>query len=56
MPIVLYGSDYWKHLLHFDVLVEEGMISPEDVDLFRYADTPEEAWAHIVDFYRLHVG
>ena len=32
------------------------MISPEDVDLFRYADTPEEAWAHIVDFYRLHVG
>lgn len=56
VPIVLYGSDYWKHLLHFDVLVEEGMISPEDVDLFRYADTPEEAWAHIVDFYRLHVG
>ena len=53
VPIVLYGSSYWQRLLHLDVLVEEGTISPGDVDLFRYADTPEEAWAHIAGFYRL---
>lgn len=53
VPIVLYGSDYWKRLLHMDVMVEEGMIAAEDVELFRYADTPEEAWACITGFYRL---
>ncbi|MDO5652594.1 MAG: TIGR00730 family Rossman fold protein [Brachymonas sp.] len=53
VPIVLYGSSYWQRVLHWDALVDEGMISPEDVNLFRYADTPEEAWAHIAGFYRL---
>ena len=53
VPVVLYGSSYWKRLLHLDVLVEEGAIAPEDIKLFRYADTPEQAWEHIAAFYRL---
>jgi uncharacterized protein (TIGR00730 family) len=53
VPIVLFGSDYWKRLIHFDVLVEEGMISPEDVDLFKLVDDPQAAWDHIVQFYDL---
>ena len=53
VPIVLYGSTYWQRVLNLDVLVEEGMISPEDTGLFRHADSPEEAWAHIAGFYRL---
>ncbi len=53
MPIVLYGSDYWKRLINFDVLVEEGTISAEDLNLFRYADSPKEAWKHIERFYHL---
>jgi hypothetical protein len=53
VPIVLFGSDYWKRLVHFDVLVEEGVISPQDLDLFHYADTPEAAWEVIRNFYRL---
>ena len=53
VPIVLFGSDYWKRLVHFDVLVEEGMISPEDVDLFKLVDDPQAAWDHIVQFYGL---
>lgn len=53
VPIVLYNSNYWQRLLHLDVMVEEGMIDQEDLRLFRYADTPEEAWAHIAEFYRL---
>ncbi len=53
VPIVLFGSEYWKRLLHFDVLVDEGMISPEDVDLFKLVDDPQDAWDHIVQFYAL---
>jgi uncharacterized protein (TIGR00730 family) len=53
VPIVLFGSDYWKSLLNFDFLVDEGVISPQDLQLFRYADTPEDAWDAIREFYRL---
>ncbi len=53
VPIILFGSDYWKRLLNFDVLVEEGAISPQDMSLFRYSDDPEEAWAMIREFYQL---
>ena len=53
VPIVLFGSDYWKRLINFDVLIEEGMISPDDLNLFQYADDPEDAWKIIAQFYRL---
>ncbi len=53
VPIVLFGTDYWKRLIHFDVLVEEGMISPEDVELFVSVDDPQTAWDHIMRFYGL---
>ncbi len=53
VPIVLYGSDYWKRLINLDVLVEEGTISPEDLQLFEYVDDPKDAWDAIVRFYGL---
>jgi uncharacterized protein (TIGR00730 family) len=53
VPIVLFGSDYWKRLVNFDVLIDEGVISPQDLQLFQYADTPEAAWQVIREFYRL---
>ncbi len=53
VPIVLFGSDYWKRLVNFDVLIEAGAISPQDLDLFAYVDTPEEAWQYIKAFYGL---
>ena len=53
VPIVLFGSDYWKRLINFDLLIEEGVISPQDLDLFRYADEPEAAWEVIRSFYNL---
>lgn len=55
VPIILFGTDYWKRLINFDVLVEEGAISPTDLDLVKYTDSPEEAWAMIRDFYNLSV-
>lgn len=53
IPIILFGSDYWKRLINFDVLVEEGAISPEDLQLFQYADDPQVAWEAIKGFYKL---
>jgi uncharacterized protein (TIGR00730 family) len=52
-PIVLFGSDYWKRLINFDLLAEEGAISPDDLKLIEYADTPEDAWSSIRRFYGL---
>ena len=53
VPIVLFGSDHWKRLINFDVLIEEGVISPADLDLFQYADDPQTAWDIVKGFYRL---
>ena len=53
VPIVLFGSGYWKRLLHLDVLVDEGVISKEDLDLFTYVDSVDDAWSFIRAFYEL---
>ena len=53
VPIILFGTDYWKKLMNFDVLVEEGAISPEDMKLFSYTDDPQVAWDTIRNFYNL---
>lgn len=53
VPIVLFGTDYWKRLINFELLVEEGVISPADLDLFQFCDDPQDAWDVIRTFYRL---
>jgi uncharacterized protein (TIGR00730 family) len=44
ITILLYGEKYWKEILNFDALVRHGMISPEDLTLFRYVDDPQTAF------------
>ncbi|NBS09719.1 MAG: LOG family protein, partial [Betaproteobacteria bacterium] len=51
VPVVLFGSEYWKRVLHLDVLVEEGVISPEDLQLFQLIDDVDQAWRFIQGFY-----
>ena len=53
VPVVLHGSTFWKKLIDFDFLIEEGVISPKDVRLFSFVDAPEDAWEAIQSFYRL---
>ena len=53
VPIILFDSAFWQQLFNFDLLVQEGMISPEDVNLFHVVDTPEAALQVITDFYGL---
>ncbi|MBN2691905.1 MAG: TIGR00730 family Rossman fold protein [Burkholderiaceae bacterium] len=43
-PILLFGEAFWRKLVNFDHLVETGMISPEDVHLFHFVETAEQAW------------
>ena len=53
VPIVLFGSDYWKKVFHPEMMLEEGMIAEEDLQLFRYVDTVDDAWEVIRAFYAL---
>ncbi len=47
--IVLYGPDYWREVLNFDALVKYGMISESDLNLFKFADTPQGALDILVE-------
>jgi len=53
VPIVLFGSAYWKRLINLDAMVEEGVIAADDLKLIEYVDEPEAAWAAIARFYDL---
>lgn len=52
-PVLLFGKDFWTKLLNVDHLVETGMISPDDVNLFRFVETADEAWATLQKEYGL---
>jgi uncharacterized protein (TIGR00730 family) len=51
LPIILVGQDYWRRAFDPDFLVEEGVIDPEDRDLFWFAETAEEIWTDILRWY-----
>ena len=53
VPIILYGSSYWKRLINFEVMIEEGAIERKDLGLLHYCDTPQDAWNVIKTFYEL---
>jgi len=49
ITIVIYGSNYWKNVINLELLAEKGAIAVKDLDLFQFADTPEEAFAILKD-------
>jgi len=53
VPIILFGTEYWKRLFNFQAMIEEGAISPQDLDLIQYVDEPQAAWDAIKKFYEL---
>lgn len=52
IPIVLFGTSFWQQAVNFDFLIREGMISPEDRDLFTMVETAEQAIQVLQDFYQ----
>jgi uncharacterized protein (TIGR00730 family) len=51
IPVLLFGKEFWSRVINFDALAEEGTINREDLDLFHWCETAEEAWRHITAFY-----
>ena len=43
-PVLIFGKAFWQRVIHFETLVEEGTIAPEDLDRFHYVETAAEAW------------
>jgi uncharacterized protein (TIGR00730 family) len=52
MPVVLVGEKFWRRVIDFQFLVEEGMIGSGDIDLFTIVDTADEVIAVLHDFYQ----
>ena len=51
LPVILFGEKFWRKIINFEALVDEGTIDPEDVNIFKFAETAEEAWKIITTFY-----
>lgn len=49
LPVLLFGEAYWRRIINFEALVEEGTIDPDDLDLFQYVDSAAEAWRIILE-------
>lgn len=49
LPIVLFGTEFWNHVINFEALIEWGVISPEDLDLFLLTDDIDEAYDYLVN-------
>ena len=52
LPVILFGAKFWNRAIDFKFLRDEGVIAPEDLDLFQFAETAVEAWELIQSFYR----
>jgi uncharacterized protein (TIGR00730 family) len=52
VPVILVGEKYWRRVFDVEFLVAEGTIDPEDAELFTFAETAEEIWKTIRDWYQ----
>jgi len=53
IPILLFGHQFWNRVVNFEALAEEGVINHDDLKLFHWVETAEEAWDVIREFYEL---
>lgn len=52
LPILFFGREFWTRVVDFDALVEEGVVSPNDLELFRFVETAQEAWDYVENFWQ----
>jgi hypothetical protein len=51
-PVLLFGESFWRRIINFEALLEEGMISAKDLKLFHFVNSAEEAVTLIKDYYK----
>lgn len=54
MKVVVYGEEFWKSIINFDALIDNGVISKSDMELFDFCNTPEEAFNNIKTYFEEH--
>lgn len=55
--VVIYGSEYWNRVINFQAMVDAGTVAPQDSDLFRIVDSPEEGFEYLRDgLTKYHLG
>lgn len=52
LPVVLVGERFWRRAVDIEFLVKKGLVDAEDRQMFCYAETAQQAWDQIVDWYR----
>ncbi|MCW6531165.1 MULTISPECIES: LOG family protein [Sphingomonas] len=52
IPVLLFGREFWQRVVNFDALVEEGVVSEKDLDIFTYVETAAEGWSVVQRFYQ----
>jgi uncharacterized protein (TIGR00730 family) len=55
IPILLYGTEFWNQVINFRALADYGLVSSSDLELFSFADTPEEAFTYFQEKIRLEL-
>ncbi|HEY0324539.1 MAG TPA: LOG family protein [Allosphingosinicella sp.] len=56
LPIVFFGREFWDRVVNFDALVEEGVVSAADLELFSFVETADEAWDYVCRHYEGQEG
>jgi len=51
LPLLLFGRDFWTRIVDFQALVDEGVISPNDLDLIHWVEDPQDAWDFVTRYY-----
>ena len=54
LPILLFGREFWSKVVDFQALVDEGVIAPNDLDIFHWCEDAAEAWDYVTRYYDRH--
>src|ERR671913_554247 len=54
LPVLLFGREFWTKVVNFDALVDEGVIAPNDLDIFHWCENADEAWDYVTHYYDRH--
>ena len=56
LPILLFGREFWETVVNWKALADYGVINPQDLELFRYVESAEEAWRIVREWYGVEEG